>query len=287
MHGQLGVSDTSITAWDMFVCCWRYWRIQKIPQGQHIWTSANWTWQNWLDELLVDMFYSLDKSSKWKQSLEYFQLLNGKETKNVMKHVSTQYVTQSSDIKAAWAVWASHRFLQMRAGAGNLGTQFKVYCTHQAKVSTWFHICSNKLKWLKSSKTWLTVRLKPVNKVEKVHQLMTNPYVKLYTLLSVFDITNQALQKNESVTDQLKDQLMHFVLPKVIYENANVLHKMPFAEHVYKVEDSVCWDTCFRFNHWAQVLIGYKVFLWICERILCDSSWVHRQGVSVQASCGH
>ena len=80
---------------------------------------------------------------------------------------------------------------------------------------------------------------------------MANPHVKLYALfmkalLPVFDIANQALQKDEPVihvlhsilTDQLKDILMHFVLPKVMCENANALHKVPFAERVYQVEDS-------------------------------------------------
>ena len=50
------------------------------------------------------------------------------------------------------------------------------------------------------SHTQLTplIRLKPVNLVEKVHQLIANPLVKLYALfmkalLPVFDITNQAL----------------------------------------------------------------------------------------------
>ena len=65
-------------------------------------------------------------------------------------------------------------------------------------------------------------------------------------LLPVFDIANQALQKDEPVihvlhsvlTDQLKDLLMRFVLPKVMCENANALHKVPFAERVYQVEDS-------------------------------------------------
>jgi len=57
-----------------------------------------------LDELLVDILYYLNKSSKWKQSLQYFQL-NGKETKRILKHFSTCWLSLSQAISRPLERW--------------------------------------------------------------------------------------------------------------------------------------------------------------------------------------
>ena len=198
-----------------------------------------------LDELLVDIFYYLDKSSKRKQSLQYFQLLNGKETKKIRKHVSTRlakqyqgYLSSGSQsqtssspswtsrnrrrkcrsLRAALSPSLDHtaphprqprRTVQSLLHPPSQAFDLTSYLIKQAEVAKIAKDTAdrkNEKSKAKESHTRLTpsvgLRLKPVNKVEKVHQLMANPHVKLYALfmkalLPVFDIANEALQKDE------------------------------------------------------------------------------------------
>ncbi|XP_041375078.1 uncharacterized protein LOC121387962 [Gigantopelta aegis] len=202
-----------------------------------------------LDELLVDIFYYLDKSSKRKQSLQCFQLLNGKETRKILKHVSTRWLSLGQAITRLLDQWeAVTNFFESELDKSRPKknrtalhpTSAAAKATSTSKIRSHTHSSASKAssstspikqkkdfdltsflfrqnevakiakdasdkKREKAKAKELHTQLspsvgliKPVNKVEKVQQLMSNPHVKLYALflkavLPIFDMANQAL----------------------------------------------------------------------------------------------
>lgn len=58
-----------------------------------------------VDEILVDTYYYLEKSSKRKDSLKKFQGLHGEEAKKVLKHVSTRWLSLGKCLKRLLEEW--------------------------------------------------------------------------------------------------------------------------------------------------------------------------------------
>ncbi|XP_075738743.1 uncharacterized protein LOC142784016 [Rhipicephalus microplus] len=58
-----------------------------------------------VDELLVDIFYYLEKSSKRKDKLKAFQSLHDVETKKILKHVSTRWLSLGRSLKRLVDQW--------------------------------------------------------------------------------------------------------------------------------------------------------------------------------------
>ena len=58
-----------------------------------------------VEDLLVDVFYYLDKSSKRKQELKHFQELCGVEMRKIVKHVSTRWLSLGKCIDRLLQQW--------------------------------------------------------------------------------------------------------------------------------------------------------------------------------------
>ena len=58
-----------------------------------------------VEDLLVDVFYYLDKSSKRKQELKHFQELYGVEMRKIVKHVSTRWLSLGKCIERLLQQW--------------------------------------------------------------------------------------------------------------------------------------------------------------------------------------
>ncbi|KAK2168392.1 hypothetical protein LSH36_17g08013 [Paralvinella palmiformis] len=172
------------------------------------------------------------------------QLLNGKETKTILKHVSTRWLSLGHAISRLLEQWkpvtdffkseldkSKPKKKEHASRSQAKPQQHNSKSTAPTKASQHFDLTSYLFKQVEVAKdtadhneinkhTQLTpsVGLKPVNKVEKAHQLMANPHVQPYalsmkSLLPVFEIANQALQKYEPVIhilhSILTDKLIH------------------------------------------------------------------------------
>lgn len=58
-----------------------------------------------VDELLIDIFYYLEKSAKRKESLKKFQALHGEESKKILKHVCTRWLSLGKCLKRLVEEW--------------------------------------------------------------------------------------------------------------------------------------------------------------------------------------
>lgn len=58
-----------------------------------------------LDEIVVDIYYYLEKSSKRKDKLQKFQELHNKETRKILKHVCTRWLTLSTSLARVVEQW--------------------------------------------------------------------------------------------------------------------------------------------------------------------------------------
>lgn len=58
-----------------------------------------------VDEVLVDVFYYLEKSSKRKDKLKAFQSLHDVEAKKILKHVSTRWLSLGRSLKRFVEQW--------------------------------------------------------------------------------------------------------------------------------------------------------------------------------------
>lgn len=58
-----------------------------------------------IDDFLVDIFYYLEKSAKRKESLKQFQLLHDKETKKILKHVCTRWLSLGRSLNRLVDQW--------------------------------------------------------------------------------------------------------------------------------------------------------------------------------------
>lgn len=58
-----------------------------------------------VDEVLIDVFYYLEKSSKRKDKLKAFQSLHDVEAKKILKHVSTRWLSLGRSLKRFVEQW--------------------------------------------------------------------------------------------------------------------------------------------------------------------------------------
>lgn len=58
-----------------------------------------------IDEILVDIFYYLNKSSKRKESLKHFQELHNKEAQKILKHVCTRWLSLGRSLSRLVNQW--------------------------------------------------------------------------------------------------------------------------------------------------------------------------------------
>ena len=49
-----------------------------------------------VDEILIDIYYYLEKSAKSKQTLQHLQALHDKEAKKILKHCTTPWLSFAS-----------------------------------------------------------------------------------------------------------------------------------------------------------------------------------------------
>ncbi|XP_063761556.1 uncharacterized protein LOC134879144 [Eleginops maclovinus] len=174
-----------------------------------------------IEELLVDIYFYLDKSSKRKQGLKKFQDLCGVEMRKIVKHVSTRWLSLDKCIARSQNSLGTAARTRPRRAAARTRPRRAAARTRPRRAAA---------------------RTSPPTVLARTHQPTVAAARTILSLicsavLPIFDEANTLLQLDKpciqilhrTLTTQLKNLLNRFVKPQVINAAAKV-HQVPFRE---------------------------------------------------------
>jgi hypothetical protein len=212
-----------------------------------------------VDELLIDIYYYLQKSSKRKEKLKVFQELHNSETKKILKHVCTRWLSLGRCLNRLLSQWdALVSFFKEEISDKNKNSSLRFYTipkkksnnpSASAEPNTSCAKFSN-VKKRKADIAYLAEATKKSKKVkgsessstsvltreERLFYLLTSDINKAFCLFLCyitpsFDKVNSVLQSDTPLIHKLrsilldffKQMLSKFVKPAIIGEASDIL----------------------------------------------------------------
>ena len=209
-----------------------------------------------IEELLVDVFFYLDKSSKRKQGLKEFQDLCGVEMRKIVKHVSTRWLSLEKCIGRLLQQWpallqyfeseqskfghssktkstqSTSKNKATHSRGSDMSTHSKEKPTHSgsSKVNSGFDLAGYLFRQQNLAKSSQATK-RPAAATTQPKTAATRPK----TCSTAATEANTLLQQDQpcihvlhrTLTTQLKDLLNRFVKPEVINAAAEVQFSQP------------------------------------------------------------